>query len=82
MLFQPFVEKFIGNLDGQYPCLNLYGFDGLKPCAVTLWVDILANDFQTIVPNYVVVIYHTSVNMFKGHFFPLNERKWKAPGGH
>jgi len=55
MLFQPFVEKLAGNLDGQHIASHFAGHDGFKPSFETLKTDIVLDDAQALQPCLVFV---------------------------
>jgi hypothetical protein len=59
MFFQPFVEEFVGNLNGQGILNEPYGLDRLKPGFETLGVDILADSLHTAIPYGSMVPNHS-----------------------
>jgi hypothetical protein len=59
VFFEPFVKKLAGNLYREDIVFKFYWFDWEKPGFVTLIVQVVADYFEIILPNFLVKLFYS-----------------------
>ena len=59
------VNHLYRSLERDYIVLDADGFDRLEPCLITLEVNIVLNNKQTLLPDKFALVFHNKINGFK-----------------